>query len=300
MSTRARVYHQRAIIGAAITLEYEHRDQHGDRVIAGTTPTVACTRRSDGSVVTVGAVVEPGATEAPVYTAVIAATENTLVDELVAVWTTDGTGHDRIVSVVARPYFTLEQVEAAGYETYSEPDRARMRAARIIAERECERIVGRTFVPTYRRLRVNVDPWTGPELQLPDTYAYELDAVLEYDTDGSTVAHTWTAAELAAVYLDGDTGSITRLSSSWVAGLTDVGYRFGLDEPPTDIAEAVMRRYRYHLAHPASAIPDRAIGFSAAEGGTFRLSTPGPMRTGDPDVDAIYLSPDYHIPAMAR
>lgn len=294
----ARVYHQRAVVGSAITLEYVHRNQHGDRDNTAVTPTVAVVRRSTGAAVTVSSVAIPDADEVAVYTATIAAVDNDRLDELVATWTVDGVGHTRIVSIVGAPYFTLEQAEDTGYESYAEPDADRSRRARIIAERECERIVGRVYVPTFRQIRTLIST-AASTLVVPDLELRALVAVDEYDTDGTTVNKSWTAAELAAVHLDTG-GMIERLAAAWSPCLTTIGYEFGLDQPPDDIAEAVIRRWRYHLAHPASAIPDRATTFSAGEGGTFRLSTAGPKRTGDHDVDAVYLSPEHHVPWVAR
>jgi hypothetical protein len=295
----ARIYHQRAVVGSAITLEYVHRDQHGDRAEASSTPTVTVTRRSTGAAVTVGAVTAPQPDEVPVYKAVIAAANNDRLDELVATWTVDSVGHARVVSVVGAPYFSLDEAEDTGYETYAEPDAVRQRTARLIAERECERIVGRVYVPTFRQHQVLISPRAGADLVVPDYQLRDLIAVDEYNTDGTTIDYSWTAANLAAVHLD-EGGIITRLAATWSPCLTKIGYEFGFDQPPEDIREAVIRRWRYHLAHPASAIPDRAISFSVGEGGTFRLSTPGPNRTGDPDVDAIYLSPEHHIAMVAR
>lgn len=295
--------HDRRVMGAAVTLAYQHLDEWGDPADAGTTPTVTSVysraRNANLDAGDIGAVSSPATDEpAGLYKSTVAASANDRLDEWVVTWTADGVDHERLVNLVGRPYFALSDVSVAEYETYETPNRERARRARAIAEQECERLTGRCFVPTLRVIELDIDKSAGDLLRVPDLNPRELVLVHELDSAGA-IDSSWTAAERDATTMI-PWGAIRRLDGSWPAGPVRIGYEHGFSSPPDEIVEAVMRRYRYWLAKPASAVPDRAISYSVGEGGTFRLSTPGPNRTGDPDVDAIYLSPDYHVHPMAR
>lgn len=95
-------------------------------------------------------------------------------------------------------------------------------------------------------------------------------------------------------YNDGSTWTQNRqgLVIEYVAGFTQV---------PRDIARAGLIRLRSILAAERSAIPDRAVSFVAAEGGTYTLATPGRSgsQTGIPDVDGVLKRYSYRIPGIA-
>ena len=287
--------HQRVVVGADLDLEFLPLAANGQprdpAPVAGDLA-VAVTRVSDGATITPGSISAPTSPGHPA-TATIAAADNNSIDELVATWTLDGVDHTRRVLVVGGAYVDIDTIETAGHAPYpaltqaSDPDR-KVRA-RSIAEIECERITGRAWVPHMRRHTETVRG-VGFELLVPDTDVRTLRSVQELSADGATITKTWTAAELAAVKAH-EHGVFERLGSQWSNCLTTLVYDFGLDAPPFDLQEAVAKRYLYWLTRPESGVPDKAISWSSAEGGTFRISTPGPGRTGDPDVDAVYL--DY-------
>ncbi len=100
-----------------------------------------------------------------------------------------------------------------------------------------------------------------------------------------------TAGELAAISPQ-DSGVLIRDDGGiWPAGRSNaiVEYEHGHDMPTEEIASNSKIRLRSILGRPTSGVPDRAVSYTIAEGGVYRLSTPGKRSTGIPDVDAAYL-----------
>lgn len=166
-------------------------------------------------------------------------------------------------------------------------------------EEECERITRRAFAPRYRRLVL--DGSGGRDLALPDggdeIVAGMLLRGVRLPIRSATVAPrvgqaavALTAGELGALTVTRD-GLLRRTDYTiWTEGIGNVvvEYEYGNDAPPADLKRAALLRLRSRSNMHRSGVPDRALSFQVAEGGTYRLSTPGATRTGIPEVDAVY------------
>lgn len=237
-------------------------------------------KRLDGTTVTSGAATHPGTGQ---YSFTVPA--QSTVDTLTVDWVATSIGGAVVtardyVEVVGGFLFGIAEaralppaLDATLYPT------ALLQARRIGVEVECERICGRAFVPRFSR-RSLIGNGT-PRLPVPDTYLRSVRAV--------TVAGTaLTQTELDALLVV-ESGAIRRVGSVWpVDTRVVVEYEHGMDFPPDDIRDATMLRLRSRLAPTDSGVPQRAISFTIAEGGVYRLSTPGKFRTGIPDVDGVY------------
>jgi hypothetical protein len=246
----------------------------------------ACTvtlKRLDGTTVASGSATHPG--PAGVYTFPVP--EQATVDLLTMDWS--GTLAGAIVTV--RDYvevvggFLFGLAEArqkhpslANTATYPS---SLLASKRIEVEQECETICRRAFVPRFAR-----ETLSGNDTdRLPASHS-ELRTVRAASIAG--VALTGTALTGLGVT---DYGVIKRPGGAiWPAGTGNivVEYEHGWGYPPADLSEATILRLRSRIAYTLSGIPDRAISFAVAEGGTFRLSMPSKQQTGVPDVDGVY------------
>lgn len=170
--------------------------------------------------------------------------------------------------------------------------------ARQAVEEECELICSRAFVPRYRRVVLN---GTGvSDLALPDCGDELVAGILlrgvrtiRSATVAPRIGQTsvaLTAGQLAALAVTSD-GILRRTDANiWPEGLSNVvvEYEFGNDGPPADLKRASLLRLRSQLNLSTSGIPDRATSFTAADGGTYRLSLPEAYKTGIPEVDGRY------------
>jgi hypothetical protein len=205
-----------------------------------------------------------------------------------------------LVEVVGGFYFTLVEARASEptfVDTAKYPS-ADLEVSRLEVEVECERICQRAFVPRYRR--VVLDGTGTPDLVLPDG-GDELVAGIVLrgvrTVRSAKVAPragqpyvALTAGQLAALAITAD-GTLTRTDGGvWTEGRSNVvlEYEFGSDAPPADLKRMSLVRLRSRANIHRSGVPDRAISFTVAEGGTYRLSTPSAERTGIPEVDGTY------------
>jgi hypothetical protein len=194
-----------------------------------------------------------------------------------------------LVPVVGRRLFSLAAARASDADLADEAryTTADLETARDEVEDELDEILLRSFVPRYRR---SVLDGTGStDLTLPDTEVREIRAAtVAPRLDGTFVALS--AGELAALAAL-DNGTLRRADGlAWTYGVRNVvvEYEYGTAAPPADLVKAAMIRLRSRLNLTRTGIPDRATSFSAADGGTYRLSLPEAYRTGIPEVDAVY------------
>lgn len=170
-----------------------------------------------------------------------------------------------------------------------------IRRARGTVEATFERICNVAFVPRFRR--VTLDGSNLREQLLPDPLVRRLRSLTFRST--STSSYSLTSDELAALTVQSD-GILRYLNSQGVfsgvhtsgifpSGLGNVvvEYEHGYDQPPNEIRDAAIAYIRERLQRPRSGIPDRAVSFAVAEGGTYRLAVPDGWSTGNPDIDAI-------------
>lgn len=232
--------------------------------------------RLDGTVVASGTAGHPG--PPGVYQATVPAQAS--VDVLTLSWTgTVGgaavTATDT-VEVVGGFLFGLAEaramppaLDATRYPT------ATLARKRIAVEQEAEEICGQAFVPRFAR--AVVDGTGASSVRLPHVGVRALRAV---SVSGSVVS-------LSGLYF---TASGVLSGRSWTYGSRNVvvEYEHGWDQPPEDLKDAAMLRLRSRLSMGDSGVPQRALSFSVADGGVYRLSTPSAKRTGIPDVDGVY------------
>lgn len=136
------------------------------------------------------------------------------------------------------------------------------------------------FVPRFRRVALNGTGTAG--LLCPFV---GIRAVRAVTVDGQV----FTAGQLADC-TPTDAGVIWLASGVWPAGHANVlvEFEYGMDAAPPAVSEVALQHLRAVLARPASGIPDRAISYAVANGGTYRLTVPSVESTGLPEVDAVY------------
>jgi len=153
---------------------------------------------------------------------------------------------------------------------------------RIAVEQECERICRQAWVPRFER-----ELLSGTGTSRLAVSRMMLRAVRAVSVGGAA----WSAPDVAAVAVS-DHGTLTRAGGAvWPVGVGNivVEYEHGNDYPPEDVKDAAILRLRSKAGQNTSSVPDRATSFTIAEGGVYRLSTPGPEKTGIPEVDGPYL-----------
>lgn len=207
---------------------------------------------------------------------------------LLDTWTVDWTGSIAGATVTARDYveicggFFFGLAEArTELKIPTTTSAATIAAKRTEVEQECEAICFEAFVPRFIRRRLS---GTGtPSLGTAHRQLRALRAV-------SVGGVAWAAPDVAAVGLTDDGRLVRPGAATWPAGAGNVlvEYEYGFHAPPEEIRTAGKLRLRSLLNRNTSGVPDRAMSFTVADGGVYRLSTPARQRTGIPDVDAVY------------
>lgn len=241
--------------------------------------------RADGTVLHTGLATSEGSNEAAgTYTADLAAADVEQLDLLSATWISAGaTVATTVAEVCGGFYFTPRECRAE-QDSITENDEDLI-ARRADVEAEFERIARRAFVPRYARVRLSGSGYDW--LEVPHADLRVVRSVRVYTS--ATAYSSFTADEIAALDVD-DAGALVRLDRGWfAAGVRNlvIDYEYGLDQPPREVRSVAMLRLRELLNRPSNAIPDRAVSFQVADGGTYRLATPTGERTGNPDVDAV-------------
>lgn len=256
-------------------------------------------RRLDGTPVISGTAGHP-TPGSGLYTAVLPGANTLLLDTLTLDWTGTVAG----AAVTVRDYVEIvggflfglgearrkkPPLDATKYTT------AELAAARVEVEQECERICGVAWVPRFKRVAIVVDGGCRDRLLAPHTQLRALRAVT---VDGTV----WSPAQVAAVTVS-ESGVLSlpagNLWPVWRRSRIVLEYEHGFDFPTEEIRTAAIVRLRSKVGQFDMNVPYRAIAFQATEGGTYRLSTPGPDRTGIPDVDAAYLGNKVEVGGFA-
>lgn len=270
--------HQRVVVGSTATLTYTHVDQDGEPVNASGSVTVVV-NKADGTEHTASATATSAGNG--VYTTSV--TVGADLELLSAVWTADGIDHTTLVAVVGGVYFAKADMASILDVDLGRYTSADFVTARVAAENEVESVARRSGVPRFRRDRLMA---RNGCLTIPERDGRAVSAVSRVSGDGTLTAYS--ASEVANIYLD-DVELRRVDGTQWVGGEYVVAYTYGLDRPPPLVKWATIKRTRYWLNQPKSGVPDRATSFTSDAGATYRLSTPGLDRTGDPDVDAVLL-----------
>ena len=261
----------RHLVNAPVTLDHTFTSDEASVDPGDVTVEVA---RDDGTTVETSEASGTG-TQARMVT--IAAGDNTQVDRLTVVWTSTTLGsRTEHAEIVGGHYVTLPEIRAAG--DVDDHPVADLRRAREWAETLIDRYVGTAFTPRYGRY----DAWGSgtAAVLLPSASIRRL---LWASVDGSLVTDLadWT------VY---GYGQASRASVFPTSQQVSVGYEYGHDAPPADIAEVALILSRYWLLERRQRMFDRGRAV-ATDYGVEYLSTPGPDRpTGLPGVDAVLNS----------
>jgi hypothetical protein len=245
---------------------------------------------ANGDTVTIGSVTVVGGGSGEVHATLAAQADLCAVTVTwTAVVSGDTVSEVDYVEVVGGFFFTLPQVRASD-ATLADPGKyptADLEARRVEVEVECEEICDRAFVPRYAR--EVLDGSGTSDLVLAHAEVRTIRRAAMATRPGGAFTDL-TSAQLLALAPRDDRTLRRSDGGVWTGGWRNivVEYEYGLDRPATDLVDAAMIRLRTLINRPKSGIPDRATSFVVAEGGTFRISQPGPWTVGIPDVDAAY------------
>lgn len=189
------------------------------------------------------------------------------------------------VEIVGGHYFGLAAARAAheGLASTTVYPTDGLAAARISVEQEFEDICRQAFYPRFARHKL---AGRGTDrLSIPQHYPHRKLRTLRAITPVGGTA--WDPADVAAVRIS-ESGILTRPGGA-VFGDLDywLEYEHGWDYPPNRIIDVAVLRLRSLISANTTGVPDRAVSWYNADGGTFRLSTPGKQTTGVPEVDGV-------------
>lgn len=274
-------------------IERSSQDTIGHTFLVGETPTPATgdvtvtLRRLDGTQVHQSTAVAAG--DGYTYTPPPQAD----LDVLTLDWSGTVAGLARverdIVEIVGGFYFDLKTARDS-HPTLSNTSTyptATLKQKRVRVEQEAEAITGQAWVPRFARFLLD---GTGTnELVVPDMALRAVRAA-SIATHAGASFDALTGGQLAAIAAQPEGVLIRDDGGTWPYGHRNVivEYEHGADAPPGDIIDAAILRIRSRMSVTRSGIPDRALSFTVADGGTYRLSLPGKRTTGVPEVDGAY------------
>lgn len=277
--------------GASASLSILWTDNDEAAADAAGTMTVGVTAADGTVVIAAGTATIHGSTG--VYTKAVTAAQTASLGQLVATWTDSAAStapRTTTFDIVGARYFSEEELrmmfDMLDPSTYSP---ARIRQARDIAENEVEAICDRAFVPRYARLVASGNDETTIVLDVNDLRA--LVSMRTYPTKGATTYTSMTAQQIADTGLGAD-GTLTRVDGVPFEGGTQnlvFEVHYGLDAPPPDLKNAVMRRTVDLMQVPRlSSMSDRARTWNPGDGSSYELDVASRYKTGLHDVDAVY------------
>ena len=246
-----------------------------------------------------GTVVASGiadSTSTGVYTFLLPA--QTVLSPLTTTWTGSAGTMTTYDAVVGAPLFSLPDLRAAdeAFTNTSLFPTSALVAAREAVTDEFAAICGRSFVRCGGSYAAPLGEFGTALLPVTD-----VDVLLSADVDGNPIDVSTLAVETDGLVSGLPVYTAYTLGLLWGVwdglysqftpgpGLLTISYEYGFNTVPSDIYRAALIRARYILGAQRSGIPDRATSYSAVEGGTYSLATPGSgvWQTGVPEVDAI-------------
>ena len=285
--------------GSAATISATFRDQDGDAADPSGTVTVGVADEAGTTVVAAGTATTTVSTGVRSYTLTPATTADLRV--LVATWT-DGTVTTTTRTEVVGGYYASVRAIRQSDPVLEDPRKypaAAIVAARRAVETEFENYCGVSFVPRYRRVRL--DGTGDDEMTLPDLELRRVLSVREYD--GNLAYVDYTPAQLAAIPAAPNGVAVRTTDHVFLEGDRNVvvEYEHGYDRPPADILEAFFLRVRDVLNRSNRGVPDRATTFTSDVGGTYSLLVAGRggSITGIPDVDVALRRHARKVPGLA-
>lgn len=270
---------QRVIAGLAAPLSWQALDVDGEPADPGTV-TVGVTR-SDGTTLVAAGTATSGSTTSP-RTFSLTAAQTALLDRLTVTWTAAGaTVQTTTVDVAAKPYFSNDQLRTLE-PSLKDPARypkGLISLARSQVESLFEWVTNRGFVPRYEFERIRRPGGycsrTSCDLKLRHPDLRVVRSAAQYSpADATTPTSTLSAGDCAAI--PADLSGFAYRSAGWSAARVDIGYEYGLQAPPPDVARQAMALCSAVLIESKSGIPDNAVTYSSTEGGwSAVLITPG-------------------------
>jgi hypothetical protein len=287
----------RVVKATPAVIRFQGVDQDGEPADPGTV-TVGVTDSKGDVVVAAGSATTGSGTQPRTYTLSVAQTAN--VDRLTATWTVSGTvvGVTN-VEVVGGVFVSVAEIRSMEPALSSASDYTTpvLTAARTQVETMFEDTCNRAFVPRFRVDTLSGDGGLVLVLGRPDVRRIRWVRIADYRgvfTDIDLTAETIEVTEL---------GLVVRRDSYWPWGRfnVQVGYEYGLDQPPADLKQAAVQAIRAQVNTFRSGIPDRATSFQPIDGGNVVLATPGlgPWITGIPSVDECLKRYRWHDVAVA-
>lgn len=199
------------------------------------------------------------------------------------------------VEVVGGRYYALAEARASD-SSLASTDRyptSELEQVRLEVEDEFEEICEVAFVPRFGRETISGNGRSTLMLR-----RNKIRRIISL-TVGSVA---FSAENLSALSIN-EIGEIYNDGSAWSSGIQNivVEYEYGYDAPPSDVRRAALIRQRHRLMANKSGVPDRAVSYSAAEGGTYSLATPGRagFETGIPEVDAVLKRYSWVVSGIA-
>jgi hypothetical protein len=286
---------QRILRGSVATLRSTKHNGDGEPVAPalGNTVTVQVTRSDGTDVLAAGTAATVAGAE---VTVALAAAHTAELDQLTATWTErDDVGTvvatwQSTAEIVGGFYFTIAEARASDktLEDVVKYPNADILVTRTEVEEEFETICGQAFVPRFATV-AHTTASRGVVMVLLHVRLRRVRSVSVDDI-------AFTAEQVVA--LKHEPAGFVYVSARRGARVS-VAYEHGWDAPPADVKRAALTRLRSRLNMDKSAVFDRTISFSAAEGGTYRLATPSARHTGIPDVDAVLDRYALRTPTVA-
>lgn len=277
---------QRILRGVSATLGYSFTTD--GTVIDPGTSTVTVTA-SDGTVL--AGDVGTSETTPGVFTYTLTPAQTAQLDTLTVVWKATIGGQPQqigeLVEIVGGFLFTLSEARAiaplsdtAAYTT------ADLLANRTAVEQSLEQECGVAFVPRYTV--ETVDGSGGTTLMLSKPL---IRGVRSVTVSGVALG----ASDLALVAVNAVGGLYWAAGWPWGASNVTVGYEHGFQAPPSEIRRAGLMLAKMWLVGRRNPIDDRAVTFSATEGGTYSLAVAGRGGSsfGHPDIDVAVQRYSY-------
>lgn len=272
---------QRILAGAPATLEVRFLDSTGEpSTVAG--PVTVTVTRADGTAV----VTDVGATASgETWTYALTSAQTADLDTLTATWT--GPGGRKAISrhhIVGGFYFTLSDLRSlSDMEDTSKYPNSVIREVRRRVEDTFEDATGVAWVPRHSTETIDLSGGVGLLSQVKVRRLRHIEGLTTVQVDAASVT------------------SAGRITGALLSKTALVGFEHGYDALPADLRDAALTFARAQLLGNRTGIPDRATTFTSAEGGTYRLATPGVggWITGIPEVDEALHRHDHRVPGVA-
>lgn len=294
---------QQVLRSTPATISAEFLDQNGVRT-APATPVAVSVERLDGTAVTSGTATVADTTA----TFALTVAQTAELDWYQATFTDDdGRAVTTQVEIVGDYYFSVEEAREFG-ETLSRTEKYTdaqiIKARQAVEERFEIMMIGRAFVPRFRR--VQMDGPGGYRLQLPNPGVTRVRKLVNNGTALTTdelnsltidpygiVTYTAGAFTGAEAYMPGTFFTIP--------GGILVEYEYGESFVPIDLKSAALTYCRYLLNRPNSGVWATATQISSQDGSSSTLAVAGRagFETGIAEVDWVVGSYRTMVPAIS-